>query len=220
VTAEQFGVISGVFVFGSCLPYFFGVCKRSIQPHPVSWILWAFIGLTLLLTYKTAGAKDSIIATVFGVVNPVLIVGLIFYFRFKDRRSITQKPLFESLARFEKICLGLGVIALALWILVQEDHQISSISYMKDVPLYFSILADACAGFFTVRLVLKDGSQDVPFAWGLFAIGWLINLGAITDHTFANYALPVYMIVMSGSIAVITGMYRIKTRAPILQWIF
>jgi uncharacterized phage infection (PIP) family protein YhgE len=157
---------------------------------------------------------------VFGVVNPVLIVGLIFYFRFKDRRSITQKPLFESLARFEKICLGLGVIALALWILVQEDHQISSISYMKDVPLYFSILADACAGFFTVRLVLKDGSQDVPFAWGLFAIGWLINLGAITDHTFANYALPVYMIVMSGSIAVITGMYRIKTRAPILQWIF
>jgi hypothetical protein len=220
VTAEQYGVISGVFVFGSSVPYFIGVCKRRIQPHPISWILWAFIGLTILLTYKTAGAKESLYATVFGVVNPVLVVILLLFLRFKGRYTLARKPLFEPLETLEKVCLGLGITALALWILVQEDRQISSISYMKDVPLYFSILADACAGFFTVRLVLKDGSQDVPFAWGLFAIGWLVNLGAITDHTFANYVLPAYLIAMSGSIAVITGIYRIKTRAPILQWIF
>jgi hypothetical protein len=51
---------------------------------------------------------------------------------------------------------------------------------------------------------------EKPLPWILFGIGFGINVFIITDKSFANYVLPVYMFFAANSIAVIQIIHRQK----------
>jgi len=204
MNAEFFGLLSGGLVVASIIPYSLRVYQGKIRPNLTSWSLWSLIGLALLLTYKSSGAEANVWPAVFGFFNPTLIAFLIV----AKQRGRLKKP-----NKVEVVCLVIGLVSLGMWIAVYESRELSQYA------LYLAIVADACAAIPTIIFVWTQPDGDRPFAWSLFAIAYGLVIFAITEPTFANYILPVYMSLGSLSIALPLVLYRLKRKTPLSEWI-
>jgi len=204
MNAEFFGLLSGGLVVASIIPYSLRVYQGKIHPNLTSWSLWSLIGLALLLTYKSSGAEANIWPAVFGFFNPMLVTFLIV----ARQRGRLKKP-----NKVEVACLAIGLISLGMWALVHESKELSQYA------LYLAIAADACAAIPTVVFLSKQPDEDRPFAWSLFAIAYGLAIFAITEPTFANYILPIYMFLMALTIAFPMVSYRWKRNIPLREWI-
>jgi hypothetical protein len=201
--AEIFGAISGVLVFVSAIPYLWSMFRGKTEQHPVSWTLWSIIGLSLLVTYQGSGASFWSLVPVFqAFINPVLVLCFILFKKWRNREKVAMRLSWKALTWDEKTCLILGLAALGVWVLVQGNKELAQWA------LYLSLVADVFAALPTILMVWRNPSADKPGAWGIFAIGYVFALPVITKPSFANYALPIYMIGIYGTIAVITGIHE------------
>lgn len=194
--------MAGLIVMVSVIPYAIRVFQRKIQPNLVSWSIWSLLGLALLLTYHSSGATSNVWPAVFGFFNPVLITVLALW------RGMRRKP-----ERWELVCGAIGVLSIVWWSIVHD------VAAQAQFALYLAIVADATAAIPTIGFVWKYPRADRPFAWSMFGVGYGLGIFAITDHTFANYALPVYMLLGASTIAVILATYRVRNRLPVTEWV-
>ncbi len=203
MSAETIGLISGLLVIVSAIPYGIRTYQGKIQPNLTSWSLWTLIGLVLLFTYKSSGAEANVWPAVFGFTNPLLITILVL-----KRRGEWTKP-----NRVEVACLVFGLLSFGLWLGVRESKELSQYA------LYLAIVADACAAIPTIVFVWTQPNGDRPFAWAFFAVGYGLAIFAITEHTFANYVLPLWMFFGALSIALPLALYRWRQKVPLSEWI-
>jgi len=201
---EFFGFLSAFLVCASIIPYAYRVWQKKITPQLVSWILWSFIGISLLLTYNSSGAESNVWPAVFGFTNPTLIVILLLWKRNNEIGKI------EGL---DKYCLLFGLISLASWFYFRSNPKLVQYS------LYVGLVADLFAAISTIKFVWKNPIEERPFAWVCYSIGYGLGMLAITEHTIANYSLPIYMCIGSMTISLPLIIYRIKTKAPLKEWI-
>lgn len=187
---------------GSAVPYAIRVFQRKIQPNLVSWSLWSLIGLALLLTYRSSGATSNVWPAVFGFFNPTLITVLALW------RRERIKP-----ERWELVCGAIGIASIVWWGFVYDEVS------QAQFALYLAIVADGCASIPTIGFVWRSPDEDRPLAWGMFAMGYGLAIFAISDHTFANYALPVYMFIGASMIAGILAAHRVRNRLPVTEWV-
>lgn len=199
------GYISGFLVFGSVIPYSVRIWQKKITPSPTSWLLWAILGLTLLLTYKSSGAQDNVWPAVFGFTNPTLVFILILVRQKGRLHKITEKT--------DLCCLVACLVSLAMWVFMRKDP------YLVQFALYVAIIADLFAAIPTITSYWNDPREDRPFMWGCYSIGYGLAIFAISEHTIANYALPLYMFVGSMSVTLILAVFRIKKHIPLKEWL-
>jgi len=205
LNTELFGYISGILVTASIIPYSIRVWQKKITPSPTSWLLWTIIGLALLLTYDSSGAKDNVWPAFFGFTNPTLIFILILARQKGRLQKITE--------RTDLCCLAAGLISLLMWAFMRKNPD------LVQYALYVAIVADAFAAIPTIVSYWNDPREDRPFAWGLFSIGYGLAIFAISEHTIANYALPLYMFAGAMSVAMILTVFRIRQRIPLKEWV-
>lgn len=203
MSAETIGLVSGLLVIISVIPYSIRTYQGKIQPNLTSWSLWTLIGLVLLLTYKSSGAEANVWPAVFGVTNPLFITILVL-----QRRGVWTKP-----NRVEITCLVFGLLSLGLWFAVRQNKELAQYA------LYLAIVADICAAIPTMVFVWTHPNSDRPFAWCFFAIGYGLTIFAINEHTFANYILPLYMFFGSLSVAFPLILYRWRYKRPPSEWV-
>ena len=200
---ELIGMLSGFLIIVSIIPYSIRVWQGKITPKIVSWSLWAFLGLALLLTYNSSGAQDSVWPAVFGFTNPLLITILV----------IIKKGEFGKTDKLDKFCFAIGLVSIVIWGYLNENKN------LVQYALYLTIFADLCAAIPTIIFVWKSPSEERPFAWGLFALAYGLAIFAISEDTVANYTLPLYMFFGSSSITLPLVLYRIKNKIPLKEWI-
>lgn len=200
---ELIGKIAGAIVVMSIIPYGIRVWQGKIVIKVTSWVLWSLIGLAILLTYKSSGAKDNIWPAVFGLTNPCLIVLL----------SLFKKGERNKMSRTDWYCTALSVGAIVCWWFVQDEK------HLAQYALCLALLADACAAIPTIAFLNARPWEDRPFAWGAFSFAYGLNLFAVAEPSFANYILPVWMVIGGGWITLILVLYRIRTRVPLREWI-
>lgn len=203
MSTETIGLVSGLLVMASVIPYSIRTRQGKVQPNLTSWSLWTLIGLVLLLTYKSSGAEANVWPAVFGFTNPLLITILVLW-----RRGQWTKP-----NRVEVICLMFGLVSLGLWLGVRENNG------MSQYALYLAIVADLFAAIPTIAFVWTQPNDDRPFAWAFFAVGYGLTIFAITEHTFANYVLPLYMFFTALSITFPLALYRWRRKVPLSEWV-
>lgn len=203
MNAEIIGLVSGLLVIISAIPYSIRIYQGKIQPNLTSWSLWSFIGLALLLTYKSSGAQANIWPAVFGFISPVLITALVL-----RQHGDWAKP-----NRIEIACIVFSLLSLGLWLRVHESKELSQYA------LYLAIIADACAAIPTIIFVWTQPNSDRPLAWTFYAVGYGLAIFAITEHTFANYILPLYMFFGALSIALPLTLCRWRNKTPLSEWI-
>lgn len=203
MSQETIGLISGIVVAVSIIPYAIRTYQGKIHPNPTSWTLWTIIALVLLLTYKSSGAEANVWPAVFGFVNVLLITILL----------IKNKERWKKWETFEKACLVFGLVSLIMWFYMRDNEGLAQYA------LYIAILADACAAIPTLAFVWRFPEKDRPFAWGLFALGYGLSIFAIPEHTIANYALPLWMFFLGSFIALPLILHRVRHRIPLKDWI-
>lgn len=200
---ELIGIVSGVIVFLTLIPYAWRVYHGKIQPNLASWFLWTVIAFALLVTYWGSGAKESVWMAVVGCINPFMVTILI----------LVKYPSKIRLNRLEQVCLAIGIASLVLWFLFRNQQP------LVQYALYVALLADACAAVPTAVCYWRDPTLDRPFAWGVFCLASALNILAISEHTFANYAYPVYMVIGSGFITIPLIMSRVRKQTPLNEWV-
>ena len=203
MSTETIGMVSGLLVMMSIIPYSIRIYQSKIHPNLTGWSLWTLIGLALLLTYESSGAKANIWPAVFGFTNPLLITILV----------AKQKGGWSKPDKWEWLCILLCVVSLVSWLTVRNVKELAQFA------LYLAIIADGCAAIPTFRLVWMQPDSDRPFAWAFFAVGYGLAILAITNHTFANYALPLWMFFTGLGIAFPLAIHRWKQRVPLAEWI-
>jgi hypothetical protein len=199
---QLIGVLSGVIV-GSCtLPYGLRVYQKKTKPNLVSWSIWTILGLAILLSYGSSGAKDNIWPAVGSFVSPLVITILLLW------RGEKKKP--EPL---EVLCGLFGLVAIVLWWFLRTNPAEAAWA------LYVSIAGDACALVPTIRGCWKDPNRERPLVWMIYAVGYGLAMFAISEPTFANYILPIYMVTGASLVAIPLVLYRLHDRIPLSQWI-
>jgi len=198
---ELIGHISGFLVFSSIIPYGIRVFQRKITPNIVTWFIWSIVGIAILLNYKGSGAKNNVWPAVFGCINPVIIT-VIAIFRGKV----------APITKFDILCLILGLVSIVLWLILKSNQE--TLQY----ALYIGMIGDLCAGIPTWNFVKKHPDEDRPLMWILYGVGYGLSVFAITDHTFSNYILPIYMSIMVVIVAIPLIKFRIFNEIPLSEW--
>ncbi|OGN07306.1 MAG: hypothetical protein A3B86_00945 [Candidatus Yanofskybacteria bacterium RIFCSPHIGHO2_02_FULL_38_22b] len=198
-------MLSGALVVVSVIPYAIRVYQGKIETQITSWVLWALIGFALLVTYKSSGAEANVWPAVFGFTNPFIVMMLTIK---RLGRNGWIKP-----DRIEAVCIAICVISLGLWL------KLNQVKELVQYALYLAILADICSAIPTFKFVLRNPDKDRPFAWVAFAIAYGLAIFAITNHTPANYILPIWMVIGPLVIAFPMIRFRWHIRAPWKEWI-
>ena len=206
VDTSLIGKLSGLLVFASVIPYALRVYQRKITPNITGWSVLTVVGLVLLVNYYESGAKENVWPAVAIFINALLVTVLAFY------HGTIERPDW-----FDIGCIVLSVIALGLWLLFTKTP--ISIPHASTLALCVSIFADIVGTIPIFRAAITHPEKDRPFMWLLSALGYGIVVFAITDHTFANYVVPVYMFFALLAIAYPLIVYRIKRRLPAREWI-
>lgn len=197
------GMISGLLVVASVVPYMWRTWQGKIKPNVTSWGLWSLIGLALLLTFKSSGAQSNLWPAIFGFVNPVLVFTI----------ALNKKGERTRFGGTDWWCVIICIGSLGLWAIVQHDKNLAQYA------VYLALVADVVAAIPTLKWVSKHPEDDRPFAWCAFGFAYGLSLFAIAEHTFVNYAVPIYMLVASGYMAWQLTKYRIKNLIPLKEWI-
>lgn len=200
-TTITVGQVSGVVVLLSIIPYAIRVYQRKIIPNLVSWSVWSLVALALLANYEKSGAKDNLWVVILGTANPFIITILTLW-----RGGV------KKIGRFDIWCLAFGVISIAIWYYFNTVEAAA-------LGLIMGILADAFAMVPTIRGVYLSPSEDRPMMWGIFSLGYIIAMFSVTEHTFSNYVLPLYMSLGAGIVFLILAKHRMKNRIPLREWI-
>ena len=203
LNTELIGMISGGLVVLSAIPYGTRTYQRKAKPNITSWALWGVIGFALLVTYKDSGAIDNVWPALFGFTNPCIIAGIGYW------RSSTRQPF----TAWEKASIAGCLCSLGLWIVLREDKE------LVQYALYVGLVADLCAAVPTLHFVWTQPKEERPGAWIMFALAYGLGIFAITEHSVANYALPLYMLIAPVTVVYPLIRYRIKAKIPLTQWI-
>jgi hypothetical protein len=176
------GRIAGAISAVAFVPYAVSVARRKTRPSIATWFLWTVVGAVLAASYWSTGARASVWVAAAYVAGP--LVTTLLALRYGT----------GGFSRFEKGCLAAALVSLVLW----------RLSGNPLVALALNIVVDLLAAAPTVRKAWRDPASEDRLSWTLFAAGNAANLPAIEAWTFAGAAFPVYLFLLTTTMAVLS----------------
>lgn len=201
---ESWIYISAFVVAISGVYYAIRAWQGKIYPNPVSWGVWAFVGVALFLTADASKASAVYWSMLVSALNPAVIATIILL-RVKDRGY--------NLVTREKWCLFLALVGYFLWYLFHKEPEVAPWS------MYWMISVDLFALWPTWRQVRENPFSDKPLPWIIFGCGFGLSGLAITEHTLTNWALPIYMFIGANAVAAPMILKRIQLKSPPSEWL-
>lgn len=176
------GKVAGIISLVAFIPYIFAVLRGETKPNRTTWWIWTVVGLMLGASYYSSGANHTIWVPVSYIIGPFVIAIL----------SIKYGE--GGWTRFDRNCLlGAGVSVVLWWIFSSPL-----------VALLINLFIDLMGALPTIRKAYYEPESEDRTAWALFFAGNIVNLFAVeTTWTFAIYVYPIYMVLVSGIIAIL-----------------
>ena len=204
MNTEFWGYLSAIIVGISGGYYAFRACQGQIYPNPVSWSVWAVVGVALFLTAEASMIDAVYFSTLVSAFNPALVVAVIIW---------RSKSKTYTMAPHEQKCLVLALIGYAFWFWVKDEPSAATWS------MYWMIVVDIVVLWPTFKQVLADPMSDKPLPWIIFGWGFLLSVLAVEENTFANLVIPWYMFLGSQAIVIPMVVRRIRRRSPLAEWV-
>ncbi len=200
---QLIGIIAGILIFGSNIPYATRIIQGKIKPKFSTWLVWTVIGLSIMLTYQPVSSQWSFWAVMFDFVDPLLIIFAMLY-------KNTNVFKFNT---FEIYCMIASFILIAIWAIAKN------IQLFAEITLYIAIATDLCAAIPQLQQVIRKPEDDRPFAWGIYACGHGLAFFATTHPTTADCVLLIYMFCMYTTITIPLVVHRIREKISWKKWI-
>lgn len=200
----NWSLVSAAFCTVSGLYYTYLAWRGEIHPNPVSWLIWMSSGVGMCVTAYSAEATAVFWTSVVNAATPTLVF-LIVLFKLKAKVAGVDSK--------EKLCLFLAVCGYIVWI------QYKDVPELAQYALYWMIIVDGIGLSSTIRQVYRDPTSDKPIAWVIFGFGFALATLEITDHTLANWAMPIYSVIGAIIVSIPLIWHRLKTQIPVREWV-
>ncbi len=187
------GLLSGIIVASSAVPYVYSILAKKTTPHPITWILWAFMGGLSLFFYWDLGARDTIWIAVVNFVGPCIAATL----------SLKYWDWRDGFNGFEYACLVFSIISIVIWIVSRDPV----------LALTFNIIADALAALPTLTKAYRQPETESTWSWGVAAVGAVLSIMAIGEWSYGIAVLPLYLFALYTTLTLLS----LRKNAVVLQ---
>lgn len=171
-----------IFLIGSA-GYVVDTIKGRVKPNRVTWFIWSLAPLIAFAAQIKQGiGMESLMTLVIGLV-PVLVFAA----------SFINKKAYWKIERLDVVCGLLSIVGLIIW----------QITKIGNVAIIFSLIADFLAFFPTmVKSYFRPETENylLYLANSVFA---LLTLLTIKNWSFANYAFPLYIFLVTLILSII-----------------
>lgn len=161
--------------------YLYLTLKGKVKPNKVTWFLWGAIPMIAFIAQIKEGVGIQSLLT--------FMVGFIPFLIFLA--SFINRKAFWKITKFDIICGLFSVLGVTFWL----------ITGVGVIAIFFSIIADAIAGFPTIVKSFKEPETESYIAFLLTSIGTTITLLTIDDWNFATYSFPIYLLIINALLA-------------------
>jgi hypothetical protein len=161
--------------------YLIGTLKGKTQPNRVTWFIWAAAPLIAFAAQLDEGVGLESLTVLFAGLVPLAILAA----------SFVNPQATWKLTRFDLVCGFMAVAALVGWYLTQNAN----------VAIALAIGADVFAAIPTIIKSYTHPKSERPAAYIGACIGTLITLATIDEWTFASYAFPLWIVLVTALIA-------------------
>lgn len=198
-----FGILSALVVLASYPVYIVRIWQRKIVPNISSWTIFSLLSVAFFLSSRSSSGAGINSWVTFGPMigcTATLITALL--------RSNEK-----SFTRFDLTCLILGILSISFWFFTKQNRE------LVQFALYTAIVADFIGILPSAKFLTKYPEKDRPTMWIIFSLGYFFSMFAIKENTFANWILPLFMVIAPALVWVPLVKYRLKNRIPIQEWI-
>ncbi len=159
----------------SYIPYFVGIFKKTVKPHPFTWFIWATLtGIAFFAQLSDGGGVGSWVTGFTALVSFSFVLLSIKY----GFKGITKSDWFTFIA---------GIISIPVWILTNN-------------PLWSVVIItviDALAFFPTFRKTWKEPSTEPAITYLLSSLKFFIALFALETITLTTFLYPFSLVLMN-----------------------
>ncbi|WP_436533680.1 hypothetical protein [Actinoplanes sp. HUAS TT8] len=163
--------------------YLYRLVRREIQPHIVTWALWALAPGLAFSAQVSDGLGLAALVTLFTGVSPLVVV-VVLILRGQAAWGVTG---------FDVFCGALSVLGIAAWLLTRHAAY----------AVVLAIAADALASVPTYRKSWRDPESESWFNYGCLTVSALITLATISGRTLSHYAFAGYLAVLGAGLTAI-----------------
>jgi len=159
--------------------------RGETKPNRVSWLIWSIVPMIASVAAISDGVRWAAL--------PVFMSGFVPLLVFLA--SFANPKAYWKLEKFDYICGGLSILALALWGITKDPL----------VAIVFSIAGDGFAVIPTVVKSLKHPETEsvVAYITGLFNA--LTSFFALKTFGISELAFPIYLVL--ANLFLISGVY-------------
>lgn len=160
------------------LPYIRDILSRKVQPHRVTWGIWAI--LTTIIAFnqvENGGAYSSLF-----FISAATLVITVFLLSFRYGMG--------GASRLDKICLFLALALLAYWLTIHETH----------ISTVIAIFIDILAALPTLIKTYQQPKTETYTQWVCATGGGLLTLLAVPRPDFILLIYPLYTFIVNGAV--------------------
>lgn len=171
------GVSAGVLDFFAFLPYIRSILRHETKPNRATFTIWTVVSTVILLSYFSAGARDTIWFVLVYSIMQYIVFGLSF------------KYGMGGFNKLDILCLLAALVGVILW--MRTKNPLSA--------LYINIVLEAIGYAPTIKKAYTHPETENTFAWIVSMTAAFVNIFAITSFVL-HIALYPFVILTCNSI--------------------
>lgn len=160
------GIAATLLGISGYLPYFRDMLARRIKPHAFSWFIWSILTLIAFsVSITKGGAAGSWVLGTQGALNLIIAIA-------------AMRGAKMRITSLDKLCLGLALFGIALWVITMNSLWGVLISSVVDLIALIPTLTKAYKNPFeeSTSLFILSG---LGFVLSIFALGSISVLTAL-----------------------------------------
>ena len=173
------GVVSGVLLAVSVLPYARDIVRGNARPERASWFIWIVLTVTAFVTQANKGATWSLFLPGAAVLETALVFALSLRY--------TSKP-FRAKDTIALVAVASGVVA---WLLTADALW----------ALLVTIAVDTAGVVLTMVKAHADPDSETLAAWVISALAAVTALSALGTFSWVLALYPVYCVAANAAVS-------------------
>jgi hypothetical protein len=182
------GIIGGLLIAGSFIPYIRDILKADTEPHVYTWFIWS---VTQAIAALAIFEGDGGLLAALSIGSGAILSFIVFLMSFKHGT--------KNITRFDTTTLIVALLAIVMW--WKLDHPEWAVVTIATIDLL---------GFVpTIRKTWREPETESLLAWSLFAIGNILAFLSLNEY---NIMTSFYIITMFIASAILVGIILIREK--------
>lgn len=177
---EFFGAVALILAFGCYVPYYIGIFKKRVKPHPYTYLVWV---ITMLITSVSSFLHGGGASSWNLLASTGLIFG-VFLLSFKYGTG--------DITRFDFACLVLAILSVVLWVVTDDPV----------MAVVFATIVETISFLPTLRKTWWAPDTESVASWFINVFKHALSVAAVSEFSVVTVLYPAVLVVLNLLLAV------------------